>query len=110
MTEPVDVSNLPANVQDMIRAAVAQAIATYHPGEAPPLPPETPAETAKRLLAQLEAALRGEQAVVSGSGRIHETTHALLASLVAAVFPDEQETVVEATVTPGADANPQGAH
>lgn len=102
MTEPVDVSqidNLPANVQDMIRAAVAQAIATYHPGEAPPAVPETKQQAAGRLVGQLGAALNAEQAVVSGSGRIHQLTHALLASLVAEVFPDEQPTVVEASPT-----------
>lgn len=99
----VDVSTLPANVQEMIRAAVAQAISTYHPGEAPPPEPETPEQTAKRLLAQLETALHGEQAIVSGSGRIHETTYALLASLVAGVFPEKSPNSVVEAAAPHAE-------
>lgn len=93
----VDVSALPPQIQEMIRQAVDKAIATYHPGEAAPPPPETPEETAKRLLANLFAAINGESAVVSGSGRVHGATHDLLAHLVAVVFPDKTPTVVEST-------------
>lgn len=91
-----------AQIQELIQQAVGKALATYHPAEAPAPPPETPTEKAHRLVDALGAQLRAESAVVSGSGRVHELTHALLAHIVDVLHPETDAAEAEPVTPAGA--------
>lgn len=96
----LDLSSLPADLQQLIAAEVAKAVAASQPQ-----PPKelTPAEKAVLYLQQAEGGVRGEKPISAGSMFVHDRILAVLDILVDTVFPKaDPSNADEPTVHEGA--------
>jgi hypothetical protein len=96
------IASLPSNVQDAIRALVAQELAKNVP---PPPKQLTPSEQATLYLSQARAALGGENVGFQiGEIVLHDRVLSVLENLVTKVYAEDTASAVEAVPVTTAEA------